>query len=268
MWAPSLLALAVLPSLVSAGLFPKGSLVKQIDSKAFKSLMKTNDTTFVAFVAPWCGHCQRMVPEYEKAAKGLSPLVPMYAVDCDAEKNKMLCAEQGVKGFPTVKLFTRGGRLPPVDYPGERTSKAFFSFADSKVPDVVSPLKGPLSIPSWLTKDTKRPHLLLLTAPGKNKKAPLLWRVLANSHRGAAFAHVPEVKETLGKLLGDMFAQVQGDKSTVLVWGVGDEKPRLYDGELKLAPLRKFLKDVVLADNKDDAKKSKKEPKAEAKDEL
>jgi protein disulfide-isomerase A6 len=207
-----------------------------------------------------------MVPEYEKAAKGLTPLVPMYAVDCDAEKNKMLCAEQGVKGFPTVKLFPRGGRIPPVDYPGERTSKAFFQFADYKVPDVVSPLKGPLSVPPWLTKDTTRPHLLLLTDANKskNKKVPLLWRVLANSYRGAAFAHVPEVKETLGKYLGEMFAHVQGDKSTVLVWGVGEEKPRLYDGELKLAPLRKFLKDVVLAD-KDD----KKEKKAEkAKDEL
>lgn len=65
----------------------------------------------VAFVAPWCGHCQKMAPEYSKAALGLHPLVPLYAVDCDAAKNKRLCADQGVKGFPTVKVF-----LTPCDF--------------------------------------------------------------------------------------------------------------------------------------------------------
>lgn len=58
----------------------------------------------VAFVAPWCGHCQKLVPEYSKAALGLYPLVPMYAVNCHAEKNKKFCAEQGVEGFPTIKV--------------------------------------------------------------------------------------------------------------------------------------------------------------------
>ena len=48
-----------------------------------------------------------MVPEYSKAALGLYPLIPAYAVDCDAQKNKQLCAEQGVKGFPTVKVRSR-----------------------------------------------------------------------------------------------------------------------------------------------------------------
>jgi protein disulfide-isomerase A6 len=40
----------------------------------------------------------------EKAAASLSPLVPAYAVDCDEEKNKRMCAEQGIKGFPTIKV--------------------------------------------------------------------------------------------------------------------------------------------------------------------
>ena len=35
-----------------------------------------------------------MAPEYSKAALGLHPLVPLYAVDCDAENNKRLCGEQ------------------------------------------------------------------------------------------------------------------------------------------------------------------------------
>lgn len=45
-----------------------------------------------------------MAPEYVKAANKLHPLVPTYAVDCDDEKNKPLCAQQQVQGFPTVKV--------------------------------------------------------------------------------------------------------------------------------------------------------------------
>jgi hypothetical protein len=42
-----------------------------------------------------------MAPEYSKAALGLYPLIPAYAVDCDAEKNKQLCAEQVSLGAPS-----------------------------------------------------------------------------------------------------------------------------------------------------------------------
>jgi protein disulfide-isomerase A6 len=58
-------------------------------------------------------HCQRLVPEYSKAALGLHPLLPLYAVDCDEDKNKRLCSEQGVKGFPTIKVIMAACRTKP-----------------------------------------------------------------------------------------------------------------------------------------------------------
>ena len=39
-------------------------------------------------------HCQKLAPELIRAADGLHPLVPVYAVDCDDSKNKAICAEQ------------------------------------------------------------------------------------------------------------------------------------------------------------------------------
>jgi hypothetical protein len=41
-----------------------------------------------------------MVPEYSKAALGLHPLIPLYAVDCD--ENRPLCAEQARLSVSTV----------------------------------------------------------------------------------------------------------------------------------------------------------------------
>ncbi|KAG8921314.1 hypothetical protein FRC02_000319 [Tulasnella sp. 418] len=100
----ALLALSLIPSLAYAGLFPKNGPVKMLDEAGFRKVMKQEETSMVAFVAPWCGHCQRLTPEYSKAAKSLDPIIPLYAVDCDANENKRLCSEQGVKGFPTIKV--------------------------------------------------------------------------------------------------------------------------------------------------------------------
>lgn len=39
-------------------------------------------------------HCRNLAPEYEKTAKSFNSLVPLYAIDCDAEENKPLCGQQ------------------------------------------------------------------------------------------------------------------------------------------------------------------------------
>jgi protein disulfide-isomerase A6 len=43
MWtAPILAALALAPTLISAAVFPKGGLVKEIDAQGFKKIMRGN----------------------------------------------------------------------------------------------------------------------------------------------------------------------------------------------------------------------------------
>ena len=95
----------------------------------------------VAFVAPWCGHCKTLAPEFTAAAASLSPLIPFYAVDCDDSKNKGLCAEYGIQGFPTVKAFPRAGKGAARDYNGERKKGALVEHAKSLVPDRVKKLR-------------------------------------------------------------------------------------------------------------------------------
>ncbi|CDO68830.1 hypothetical protein BN946_scf184805.g39 [Trametes cinnabarina] len=53
LWLPLVIALA--PSLASAALFPSDTVVKMLDAKDWKKVMKENATSVVAFVAPWCG---------------------------------------------------------------------------------------------------------------------------------------------------------------------------------------------------------------------
>jgi len=87
--------------------------------------------TVVKFYAPWCGHCKRMAPEYEKAAKILKendPPVPLVEVDCTTEK--AVCGKYEVSGYPTLKVFRNGEKS--ADYSGGREANDFVKFLASQ----------------------------------------------------------------------------------------------------------------------------------------
>lgn len=58
--------------------------VVQLDSSSFNQAILSNDysTSFVAFTAPWCGHCQRLHAPLNQAANSLDGLVSFYNVVC------------------------------------------------------------------------------------------------------------------------------------------------------------------------------------------
>ncbi|TFK34040.1 hypothetical protein BDQ12DRAFT_614103 [Crucibulum laeve] len=226
----------------SAAIFPKDTTVKMLDAKGFKKAMKANETSMVAFVAPWCGHCQRMAPEYSRAALGLYPLVPAYAVDCDENKNKKLCADQGVKGFPTIKLFPRGSQLAPMTYDGgERTASGFFYWASRRIPNAVTKLYYVDDIQPWVEKTIDKDRVLLLT---KDKKVPLLWKVLGNKYQGQL--DLASHRDRKGKSSVKLGMEAGEKKeSKVLVYRAGSTEPVRYQGINKLDSLSQFFDSIL-----------------------
>ena len=86
-------------------LFAKTSPVTSLRQGKFPGTDAKN-IWFVAFYAPWCGHCQQMKPAFEELAQRLRGFVRVGAVNC--EKEQGLCAMEGVDSYPTLKMKKAG----------------------------------------------------------------------------------------------------------------------------------------------------------------
>ena len=79
------------------------------------------------FFAPWCGHCKRLMPTFDKFAEehGDGSRLNVGRVNCDDSSNSNLCTVYEIGGFPTV-LYLNGDYY--YEYRGERSSEAFAKF--------------------------------------------------------------------------------------------------------------------------------------------
>jgi thiol-disulfide isomerase/thioredoxin len=109
-----------------------------VDATTFAAFVAERPTVFINFYAPWCIWCQRLEPTWEAFAEevervdgGDSPLhVDVARVDCVA--NEDLCRAQGIRAFPTLRLFKHGKQYGK-DYKEDRTVDALVAFLESHV---------------------------------------------------------------------------------------------------------------------------------------
>ncbi|XP_066584291.1 protein disulfide-isomerase A6 homolog [Prorops nasuta] len=108
-------------------LYSSNSDVIDLKPSNFDSLVIQSDHIWIVeFYAPWCGHCQSLKPEYEKAATALKGIVKVGGVNAD--EHKSLGGKYEVRGFPTLKIFG-GNKNKPDDYNGARTASGIVEAA-------------------------------------------------------------------------------------------------------------------------------------------
>lgn len=83
----------------------------------------------VMFHAPWCGHCKATMPAYTSAAKNNTCNTIYVLADCHNDLKPEAVREYGIRGFPTIKKFTKQGSS---EHSGGRSEEAISQFACNK----------------------------------------------------------------------------------------------------------------------------------------
>ncbi len=97
-----------------------------LDDTSFESTVAAGAPLFVKFYAPWCGHCKRLAPVWDKLAEETSSNVRIAKVDCTVARDT--CSNQGVRGYPTLALFEGGSTKESTKYSGGRDMASLTAF--------------------------------------------------------------------------------------------------------------------------------------------
>jgi len=99
--------------------------------------LTSGKVVFIKMFAPWCGHCKKMKPDWDKLMEEYKDSETQLIADADCTADgKPICDSNGVKGFPTLKY---GDPSDLQDYQGARSYDALKKFIDEELKPVCSP---------------------------------------------------------------------------------------------------------------------------------
>ncbi|XP_076802865.1 protein disulfide-isomerase A6-like [Clavelina lepadiformis] len=138
MWTLGVFLLAI--ATCCHGLYSSSDDVVELTGSNFHDTVVNSDELWlVEFYAPWCGHCQRLVPEWKKAASNLKGIVNVGALDAD--QHKSVGGSYGIRGFPTIKIFGFD-KTSPKDYNGGRDGESITDAAMKALREMVQERKS------------------------------------------------------------------------------------------------------------------------------
>lgn len=108
----------------------KSNVVELTDNNFDDLVIKdTENSWFVKFYAPWCGHCKSLAPDWEELGSMADGRVKIAKLD--ATQHTVMAHRYKIQGFPTLLMFPAGEKkeITPVHYNGPRTANDLFEFA-------------------------------------------------------------------------------------------------------------------------------------------
>jgi protein disulfide-isomerase-like protein len=80
------------------------SAVLTLSERSFDQALSEHDVILVEFYAPWCAHCKRLAPDYERAASTLQKAgTPVALAKIDATMERGPTARFAIQGYPTLR---------------------------------------------------------------------------------------------------------------------------------------------------------------------
>ncbi|CCF55862.1 hypothetical protein KAFR_0A04270 [Kazachstania africana CBS 2517] len=180
--------ISLITSVLAQNFYDSDPHIIELTTKNFDQVIhNTNYTSLVEFYAPWCGYCKKLKPTMHKVAKKLGGTIQVATVNCDLQKNKQLCSQHQIQGFPTLMIFT-----PPKlslqkkmkesgestkhfnePYNGERSLSYITDFALSRMKTYVKKLVHMDKLKAVLDKSSKTKRFSVLLFSKNDKITPM-----------------------------------------------------------------------------------------------
>ncbi|KAB8268492.1 protein disulfide-isomerase [Aspergillus minisclerotigenes] len=225
-WILSLLGASAVASAADATAEAPSDVVS-LTGDTFETFVKEHDLVLAEFFAPWCGHCKALAPKYEQAATELKEKnIPLVKVDCTEEE--ALCRDQGVEGYPTLKIFRGLDAVKP--YQGARQTEAIVSYMVKQSLPAVSPVT-PENLEEIKTMDK---IVVIGYIASDDQTANDIFTTFAESQRdNYLFAATSDAS----------IAKAEGVKQpSIVLYKDFDEKKATYDGEIEQDALLSWVK--------------------------
>lgn len=181
---------------INAAAESESSAVTDLTPQNFdKQVLQSDAVWVVAFIAPWCGHCQRLHPEFEKAATSLGGVVRFGRVNC--EDHRELATKYQIQGFPTIKIFPpfRDRKRTPTLYEGARTAQSIADAVLKELPSYTVATISDSNVDQFFSAEPQKAKVLLFS---NKKQIPPLLKSLALEFWGTlSFAFVKESEQNL-----------------------------------------------------------------------
>lgn len=193
--------------LVLGGLMTVSATV-ELTEKTFAQALEGKNA-MVKFLAPWCGHCQKLKPEWDRLYEDYknSRSVLIADVDCIGS-GQALCQKYQVQGYPTIKIFKKDGDISrPTDYNGAREYSGLKRFVEAN-------LAGPEC--SLADKEGCQPHELKILEESE---------ALSVGERRARIQSLEEDIKTKRKQAKELEAEAKQLAKTLELVKLGGEKP-------------------------------------------
>lgn len=124
-YLPKLLVLLLVLSLLAYFYVKYSKEGFQCKPNELDSHIQSPEPTLVLFYADWCGHCTKLKPTWDEAAKQANAdekrMIKLDVGGKTAEEKELMDKYQ-IDGFPTIVVFQNGNPSP---YQGSRTIDAF-----------------------------------------------------------------------------------------------------------------------------------------------
>ena len=194
----------------------------------FKEAISANEFILVEFYAPWCGHCKKLTPEYTRAAEILAEKNSVIRLaKIDAQVNRQIGDEYGVKGYPTLKYFRQG---LPIEYKGGRKHDLIVSWVEKSA----EPPALPLSTLDDLNKFIDDNEVVVVGFyKDKETKEAKNFLELANNMEDIVFGIVNDE---------NLFDAKNVAQDGIVLFKSFDEKRNDYKGDGNVENIEKFIR--------------------------